>query len=453
MFSAAARSRSLLSFKSASEHLTWLTSQSKLPAGFRVGSTSLTFQPAELPTKTAKMGLTLITLDAPTDKFAAMFTRNAFPGAPIIIGRKRVANGGPLQAVLINSKISNVCAPGGVDDAERLCAAAAKVLGLSSGELILPSSTGVIGWKLPVDAMLNAIPAASLSLQSDSILPAASGIMTTDSYPKVRSIQLDGGARIVGIAKGAGMIEPDLATMLVYILTDVSVSADTLRSCLASAVHGSFNSMSIDSDTSTSDTVLALSSGIVPLEKAGGSEVFTNALATICAQLAEDVARNGEGVQHVMRVEILGAPTEYIARKIGKAVVNSPLFKCAVAGNDPNVGRLVAAVGKCVGAVARETNTLPFDLSKTRMKMGNVEIFSHGAFNLAPTVEKELVTHLKEAQLWESTPKVTGSGLSNVDDARIYKAQDVSYVAPISYPPHERVVEVSIVIILILVNL
>jgi glutamate N-acetyltransferase/amino-acid N-acetyltransferase len=405
-----------LTFASRDAHHAWLTSQAALPAGFRIGTTRFEFIPFEVH-KPAKMTLTLITLDQPTSSFAAMFTKNAFPGAPVIIGRKRL-NEPTLGAVIVNNKISNVCAPGGVETSERLCAAVAKELGLTA-EQVLPSSTGVIGWKLPVDQMLPAIPLAKAALQAQSILPGAEGIVTTDLYPKIRRVSVGAGS-IVGIAKGAGMIEPNLATMLVYLLTDLDVPRDALRAALAAAIPGSFNSMSIDSDTSTSDTVALLSSQRVACPDLAA---FQRGLDQVCRDLAEDIARNGEGVHHVMRVQVSGAPSEDFARSVGKSVVNSPLFQCAVCGNDPNVGRLVCAIGKHVGAIAPGT-----DLSRAKLTLGGQVIYQDGAFRLSPTVEEKLIAHLKGAELYASKPPDDG----------------LTFVPQVTYPPHERCVEISV---------
>ncbi|HQL20568.1 MAG TPA: bifunctional glutamate N-acetyltransferase/amino-acid acetyltransferase ArgJ [Opitutaceae bacterium] len=404
-----------LSFSSRDAHRNWLAQHATLPAGFRVGTTRFDFVPREAP-KPAKMTLTLIALDKPTPDFAAVFTKNAFPGAPVIVGRARLS-APTLGAILVNNKISNVCAPGGVEASERLCGELAKQLGLSAGQ-VLPSSTGVIGWTLPVDAMLPALPKAVEALTNSSVLPAAEGIVTTDLYPKIRSVQL-GGGRIVGIAKGAGMIEPNMATMLVYIMTDLVVPRDTLRAILSRVVDRSFNCISVDSDTSTSDTVVALSSGRVPCPDLAA---FEAALATLCRDLAEDVVRNGEGVRHVMRVQISGAPTAALARSLGKAIVNAPLFKCALAGNDPNVGRLVQAIGKYVGA-----QSIQIDLSRLRARIGGIEIFANGAFQLNGEKETALVAHLKGAELYASAPP-----------------KDGVFSAAIDYPPHERCVEIEV---------
>jgi glutamate N-acetyltransferase/amino-acid N-acetyltransferase len=217
-----------LAFTSSAEHRAWLAGQARLPAGFRVGTASLAFTPVEVP-KPARMNLALIALERPTASFAAKLTRNAFPGAPIAIARRRLAEP-RLGAIVVNNKVSNVCAPGGLEAAERVCAEAARALALGASE-VLPSSTGVIGWRLPVDAMVDALPRAAAALQSESALPAAEAIMTTDLYPKVRRAEVEGGT-IVGIAKGAGMIEPNLATMLVFLLTDLDVPRDELRAAL-----------------------------------------------------------------------------------------------------------------------------------------------------------------------------------------------------------------------------
>jgi len=404
-----------LSFHSRDAHRTWLADQAALPAGFRVGTTTFSFMPQEAP-KPARMTLTVLALEKPTPDFAALFTRNAFPGAPIVVGRKRLAEPA-LGAIVINNKISNVCAPNGVETAERICAEAAKLLAMDA-TAVLPSSTGVIGWKLPADSIIAALPAAIETLQGESILPAAEGIVTTDLYPKIRRIEIGGGS-IVGIAKGAGMVEPNLATMLVYLLTDLAVPRAALRELLPQAVGPSFNSISIDSDTSTSDTIVLASSGRVPCPDRAA---FATGLQTVCRDLAEDVVRNGEGVRHVIRVAISGTPDVAFARSLGKAIVNAPLFKCAVAGNDPNVGRLVQAIGKQVGAHAPDAN-----LGKLRLTLGGIEIFARGVFQLNPEKESALVAHLKDAELYASAP-----------------ARDGVFRPAVDYPPHERCVEIGV---------
>jgi glutamate N-acetyltransferase/amino-acid N-acetyltransferase len=404
-----------LTFSNRGEHRAWLAQQAPLPRGFRVGSHSFGFTPVEADMP-AKMTITLISADRPTADFAAVFTRNAFPGAPVIIGRQRLDEP-KWGAILVNNKISNVCAPGGVETAESLCSATAATLGLKPNE-VLPSSTGVIGWTLPSEAMQAAIPHVAATLQASSILPAAEGIVTTDLYPKVRSVEI-GGGRIVGIAKGAGMIEPNMATMLVYVLTDLKIDRQELRASLQFAVDQTFNRISVDSDTSTSDTVAVLSSGRV--EGVAPAD-FRAALVEVCRDLAEDVVRNGEGIRHVLEIRVRGTPSDKIAVGIGKIVANAPLFKCAIAGNDPNVGRLVQAIGKYLG---QTENT--FDTTSMTLKLGGHEIFRDGVFQLNPAKEAALVAHLEQAELYRSKPDENGN-----------------YTPPVDYPPHERTVLIEI---------
>lgn len=406
-----------LTFASRDAHRTWLASQAALPRGFRVGVSRFDFTPAEAA-KPSRMAITVIAAHTPTPAFAAMFTRNAFPGAPVLIGRTRLAEPA-LGAIVVNNKISNVCAPGGVADSEAICAEAGRLLGIPASA-VLPSSTGVIGWKLPVAQMLPGIPAAVAALSdAQGILPAAEGICTTDLYPKIRRVDLPQGS-IVGIAKGAGMIEPNLATMLVYILTDLQVGRDELRAALAEAVGATFNRMTIDSDTSTSDTVVAWSSG------QGGTPdaaAFRAALKQVCADLTEDVVRNGEGVHHVIRYNVSGAPDAGTAVALGKSIANSPLFQCALCGNDPNVGRLVCAIGKEAGP------RFPgLDLSRLRLAVGGIEVFADGAFRLDRQKEQALVAHMRAAELYASVPPADG----------------LTFRPPVSWPPHERSIVVNV---------
>ncbi|HTN51914.1 MAG TPA: bifunctional ornithine acetyltransferase/N-acetylglutamate synthase [Anaeromyxobacter sp.] len=405
-----------LTFASRAEHRAWLETQAALPEGFRVGTCALEFVPVEVP-KPGRMKLTLVALDRPSPAFGAVFTRNAFPGAPVIVGRRRL-DGPALGALVVNNKVSNVCAPGGVEASERVCAEAARLLGFAPGD-VLPSSTGVIGWRLPVDRMVEALPRAAGDLQRRSVLPAAEAIMTTDLYPKVRRAEVGGGS-IVGFCKGAGMIEPNLATMLVFLLTDLDVPREALRAALAAAVDRTFNCITVDSDTSTSDTVVLLSSRARPAPK---PDDFAAALARVCGDLAEDVVRNGEGVHHVLRVAVTGAPSAGAARAIGKSVANSPLLKAAVNGNDPNVGRLLCAVGKHAGAAG-----IALDPARAVMKVGGDVVLEGGAMRLDPERERRLVAHLAAGELYRSAAPPDG----------------VSFKPPVAFPPHERRVEIEI---------
>ncbi|HET6439500.1 MAG TPA: bifunctional ornithine acetyltransferase/N-acetylglutamate synthase [Anaeromyxobacter sp.] len=404
-----------LRFSGRAEHRAWLGTQATLPDGFRIGTTRFTFTPVELP-RPARMTITLLALERPTPAFAARFTRNAFPGAPVILGRRRLS-APVLGALVVNNKVSNVCAPDGVEAAERVCAAAARTLGFDPEE-VLPASTGVIGWRLPVEEMVAALPAAASALESRSALAGAEAILTTDLYPKVRRAAVGEGS-IVGFAKGAGMIEPNLATMLVFLLTDLDVSRERLRSALEAAVEESFNRISVDSDTSTSDSVFLLSSRRRPPPPPGAFEV---GLARVCSDLAEDVVRNGEGVRHVVRAAVTGAPDRRAALLVARAVVNSPLFKAAVSGNDPNVGRLLCAVGKVAGAEG-----LTLDPLRAVMRLGGETVLEGGTMRLDPQKEGRLVSHLRAAELYASAPPVEG----------VFKP-------PVDFPSHERCVEIAI---------
>lgn len=407
-------------FESRHEYMEYLqTHQSRLPWGFSVASTKFDFVPQEAPHLPAKMTLTLIKPSKPTSLFAAVFTQNAFPGAPVIVGRKRLSED-KIGAILVNNKISNVCASGGgVADAEEVCEGLAKHLRLDGGNQVLPCSTGVIGWRIPVDAMVQNLPKLVANMQSDSVLPAAEGIMTTDLYPKIRSADVCGG-RIVGIAKGAGMIEPNLATMLSYILTDLSIPRDLMRQLLTEVVADTYNALSIDTDQSTSDTVTMLSSDQIPFDKAQLAE-FKAALHEVCLGLSEDIVRNGEGAHHVMRVRVRGAVSKDMAKGVGKSIVNSPLLKCAVAGNDPNVGRVVMAVGKYMGTHHKDVDIH----RRMKIRMGGVTIFENGEMVLNDDIEAKLVKHMKDAMLIEPTR----GGL----DASSH-----------NYPPHGKFVEMEI---------
>lgn len=342
-----------------------------------------------------------------------------FPGSPIYVGKSRLASGGPLHAIVINNKVSNVCSGGdGIANAELVCEAVAKGLNLPGGaKTVLPCSTGVIGWRLPaVELAEQVVPEAIAQLKSESAFPAAQAIMTTDRFPKVRSITLSNGARIVGIAKGAGMIEPNLATMLSYIMTDATVDKATMQRLLSNVVQGSFNSISVDGDESTSDTVVWLSSNQVPA--AVSEEELESALRHVCQGLAADIVRNGEGTSHVLRVTIQNYPgPSAAARRLGRHIVNSPLFKCAVTGNDPNTGRLAAAIGSWLGKFYAEAGDEPLALDQVTMTLGGRVIFTNSKFVLeGDAVEKALSQHI----------------------------QDAEYSSTSHYPPHQKCVEIQV---------
>jgi glutamate N-acetyltransferase/amino-acid N-acetyltransferase len=272
---------------------------------------------------------------------AAVFTRNQFPGAPVILGRETI-RGGVLRAIVVNSKVSNVATgEAGVANARRMAAAAAAEVGCGARH-VLVSSTGVIGVPLPIEKIEAGIAGMSAELQSDPHV-GAQGIMTTDTYAKALSLGV-GDAVLTIVAKGAGMIEPNMATMLVYIFTDARFDAATLDSMLRAAVDVSFNMLSVDTDTSTSDTCAIIANGLAGDVDA---ELFQAALRAACLRMTELLARDGEGATKLLRACVAGAATDADARRVAKSIINSPLVKTMAHGADPNVGRLLMAIGKC----------------------------------------------------------------------------------------------------------
>jgi glutamate N-acetyltransferase/amino-acid N-acetyltransferase len=287
---------------------------------------------------------------------AVMYTRNQVVAAPVTVGRRHLqATGGRVAALLVNAGNAN-CATGqaGIDACVQTCSAAAETFQCIFDEVI-PSSTGIIGVPFPKEKVIAALPAANAALgstQADADL-FAHAIMTTDTRPKIARAVIDvDGARIklFGVAKGAGMIHPQLgpphATMLVYIFTDIEAESSELQALLAPAVESSFNCISIDGDTSTNDTVLLLASGASGVKlNERVHDAFSNALSLVCSSLAHQIVDDGEGVGHVVTLHITGARTEAEAKQVAKSIAHSPLCKTAWSSADPNWGRLLAAAG------------------------------------------------------------------------------------------------------------
>src|SRR5271169_5700724 len=315
---------------------------------------------------------------------AAMFTKNQLVAAPVTVGRRHlVATGGRVGAVLVNAGNAN-CATGqpGIDACVQTCAAAAESFGCIFDEVV-PSSTGIIGVPFPVEKVIAALPALKAEL-GDTAAHAelfARAIMTTDTKMKVAqaSFDVDGvEVKTFGVAKGAGMIHPQLgasagpphATMLVYLFTDVAAESEKLRGVLEPAVERSFNSISIDGDTSTNDTVLLLASGAsgVKLDERS-SGAFAEALKEVCGSLAYQIVDDGEGVGHVVTLHVTGARTEAEAKQVAKAIAHSPLCKTAWSSGDPNWGRLLAAAGY---------SGVAFDPSLVNITIGNQPVFELG---------------------------------------------------------------------------
>jgi glutamate N-acetyltransferase/amino-acid N-acetyltransferase len=290
---------------------------------------------------------------APGSTVAGVLTRSLTAGAPVLWCRECLA-GGAVRAIVVNSGNANVfTGRAGMAAVEATATAAARLLGCAQREVFV-SSTGVIGEKLPADKLLAALPRAVERLSAEAWAPAARAIMTTDTFPKgaAATAEIDGVAvRINGFAKGSGMIAPDMATMLAYVFTDAALPPEVLRPLLAEAADYSFNSITVDGDTSTSDTLLLCATGQAPhrpVTSAADPRLagFRAALDRLTVDLAQQVVRDGEGAQKFVAIEVSGAESAAAARRIGLTIGNSPLVKTALAAGDANWGRIVMAVGR-----------------------------------------------------------------------------------------------------------
>jgi len=345
-----------------------------LPLGFRWSSTVAGIKASGKP------DIALAVCDGGANA-AALFTRNQVVAAPITVGRRHLAaTGGRVTGVLVNAGNAN-CATGepGIDACRLSCIAAANQFGCVFDE-IFPSSTGIIGVPLPVEKLIAAVPAAAAALGNT---PAhaeafATAILTTDTKLKVASESITFGDKTVnlwGCCKGAGMIGPDLggpphATMLCYIFTDLGAPPEHLEPMLTRAVDASFNSISIDGDTSTNDTVLLLASGLSGVTaQLDIVPAFEAALLRLCQSLAHAIVDDGEGVTHVVTLEVTGARTDTEAKTIARSLAHSPLCKTAWSSGDPNWGRLIAAAG--YAGVA-------FDPATVTIAIAGLPVFAYG---------------------------------------------------------------------------
>jgi len=288
------------------------------------------------------LDLALIYSDRPATA-AAVFTKNTFIAAPLVVSKKHLEeNGHRVRAILVNSGNANAATGEAGIRAACVCVEAlAAQIGYGANE-ILVSSTGVIGRPLPVDAIKASIPRLVSALSPGNLEMLARGIMTTDTVPKIARAEI-GSARIAGVAKGAGMIHPDMATMLSFIMTDAEIPQRELQEALEYAVEQSFNSISVDGDTSTNDMVVVLANGASGIRLP--ADEFRAKLTELCIELATAIVRDGEGASKFVELIIEGAPSEKAARTIGRAIARSPLVKTAIYGADPNWGRIVGAIG------------------------------------------------------------------------------------------------------------
>lgn len=290
---------------------------------------------------------------APGTQVAGVFTRNAFSAAPVQLCRERLAGAPGIHALLVNAGNANAATgSGGLDDARQTTQAVATLLGCEAAQ-VLPFSTGVIGQRLPVDRMTAAVPLAQMALSADGWSAAMRAIMTTDTVPKgaTRQVQTSQGTvTVTGIAKGVGMICPDMATLLAFVGTDARLGAAATRSALQTAVGRSFNSVTVDGDTSTNDSCVLFATGQVGTREIGESDadyaIVLRAIVEVCEQLAQAVVRDGEGATKFVTIAVEGAVDEAEARSVAYAVAHSPLVKTALFASDANWGRIVMAIGK-----------------------------------------------------------------------------------------------------------
>ena len=326
-----------------------------LPKGFKFSSATVGIKASGKP------DLALILADRPTSA-AALFTKNFVTAAPVEVGRgSLVKSHGLVRAVIVNSGNAN-CATGraGMRACEKVCNELAQLLNINPTE-VFPSSTGIIGVPLPVEKIsgnLKSLVEKSGS-SPDHFRQFASAILTTDTRLKLASVPLrNGKAAVTGVAKGSGMIHPQLATMLVYLLTDAIATPAELRRSLRNACAETFNTISIDGDTSTNDTVLLLASGASGVRMRSVQKEFEKALRGVCQSLAEQIVADGEGVQHVIHLRIEQAKDRAEALRVARAISHSLLVKTAWAGADPNWGRILAAVGRSGVRVNPNTVTI-----------------------------------------------------------------------------------------------
>ncbi len=313
----------------------------KIPLGFRFSSTYAGIR------KTEKDDIGLIVPDKPANA-AAVFTTNMVQAAPVRLARKNLEATGRVGAVLINAGNANCATRTGARVAEISCRAVAKALKLSA-PLVFPASTGVIGVELDPKLLTNAVPKLVEELSPEKFEAVAAAILTTDTRMKTASEEVmfkDGPVRVAGMTKGSGMIHPNMATTLAFVMTDAVVSPQTLRKMLAAGTERSFNSLTVDGDMSTNDTLLLMASGASKV-KPGNKEkqVLAEVVAWVLESLAEQIAADGEGARKLIVIRATGFKTNDDARKIARAVANSPLVKTAIAGSDPNWGRILSAAG------------------------------------------------------------------------------------------------------------
>lgn len=337
------------------------------PAGFRSAGVACGIK------KTGALDLALIASDT-TASAAAVFTTNKAQAAPVTVSQQRLrASSGRARAVAINSGCANACTgPDGQATAEAMAEATAAAVGAAPAEVLI-ASTGVIGVALDRERVTSGILSAAAALSRDGGPDAAKAIMTTDPFPKETAVELTtpgGTFRVGGIAKGSGMIEPLMATMLAVVTTDAAVAPALLQRALAAVTDVTFNAITVDGECSTNDCVFALANGASGVTLGDGQfDVLVEALRLVCEPLAIGIVRGGEGATKLVTVEVTGGRSAVEAKRAARAIANSPLVKTAVHGADPNWGRLVAVAGRA---------GVEFVLDRARVQIGEVELFAGG---------------------------------------------------------------------------
>ena len=319
------------------------------------------------------LDLAVIVSDVPAAA-AAVFTTNLAQAAPVLVSRTNLAqSAGRIGAIVVNSGCANACTgPDGMKHAQEMAASTAKALSLDGGS-VLVASTGVIGVKLPMENVGRGIADAVRTMSADGGPAAARAIMTTDPFPKEAAVEVHADAgtfRVGGIAKGSGMIEPLMATMLGFVTLDAAVQPALLQRALKAVCDETFNAITVDGECSTNDCVFALANGAsgVTLGEAD-FPVLVDALRQVCEPLAIGIVRGGEGATKLVTVRVVGGSSDQDARRAARAIANSPLVKTAIHGGDPNWGRLVAVMGRSGSA---------FTLEKAAVRIGPVELFKDG---------------------------------------------------------------------------
>jgi glutamate N-acetyltransferase/amino-acid N-acetyltransferase len=342
------------------------------PRGFRAAAVGAGIKRPR-PDGTTPLDLALIVSDSPATA-AAVFTVNKAQAAPVIVSREHLArSNGLVRAVIVNAGCANACTGDeGMRDARDMTSETARLLGCDDDQ-VLVASTGVIGVGLPIGKIRNALPRALAALGNDQGPAAARAIMTTDPFPKEAAarVMIDGREAVIGgMAKGSGMIEPMMATMLGFVTTDAAVPLPLLQRALRAAVNTTFNAITVDGESSTNDTVMLLANGSSGASVNEASyEAFLNGLTAVCLELALGIVRGGEGATKLVTVTVTGAASDSEARITAKAIANSPLVKTAIHGGDPNWGRLIAVAGRAGVA---------FELSRAVVTIGSIVLFEHG---------------------------------------------------------------------------